>query len=272
MFTGQTRSFDGAVVVITGGAGDIGRALASRFVTAGSRVVLLDLDTERLRVAVDALESGGAEVLGIQCDLTDPAACELAFEQVQKLRGGVDVLINNAGLSHRSRLCETDVGVLRKVIEVNLFGSIHCTQAALPSLRERGGCIIAISSVAGFAPLLGRTAYAASKHALHGFFDTLRTELEEDGVDVMLVCPSFVATGFSERGLDGRGERKSGQRATAGRSLRPEQVAEAVFDGAQKRQRQRLVSPVAHASLWLWRFSPRLYERLMRRSQRSEMG
>ena len=189
----------------------------------------------------------------------------------------MEVLINNAGLSHRSRFEETSTAVIRQVMEVNFFGAVHCTRAARPALRARRGTVVALSSVAGFAPLIGRTGYAASKHALHGFFNSLRTELTGDGgpagaVRVLVVCPGFVDTGFARRALDGQGGRLSGPRALAGRPLRPEQVAAAVLEGVRRGRRQRLISPVAHASLWVSRLAPGLYDRLMRRSQRAEFG
>jgi NAD(P)-dependent dehydrogenase (short-subunit alcohol dehydrogenase family) len=260
------------VAVITGGAGDIGRALGTAFAAAGYRVALLDLPGERLDAAAAALAAGDAQVLAVSCDVTDPGACQAAIDRVCARFGGVDVLVNNAGLSHRSRFEQTDDAVLRRVMEVNFFGSVHCTRAALPSVKSRKGTLVAISSVAGFAPLVGRTGYAASKHALHGFFDSLRTELAEDGVGVLIVCPSFVDTAFAQRALDGGGAKLSGPRALAGRQLTPAQVAESVVDAVRRRKRQRLVSPVAHASLWLSRLTPGLYDRLMKRSQRTEFS
>ncbi len=258
-----------SVVVITGGAGDIGRALARAWVERGAHVALLDVDGSRLAAARDDVGPHD-RVLAVECDVTDHAACEAAVARVIDRWGGIDVLVNNAGLSHRSLFADTDLAVLRRVVEVNLFGAIHCTRAALEHVRRRRGTLVAISSVAGYAPLVGRTGYAASKHALHGFFDSLRTEIERDGVGVLIVCPAFVDTGFAGRALDGGGGVLSGPRALAGRALTPDRVAQAVVDAVRRRRRRRLISPVAHASLWLSRLVPSLYDRAMRRSQREE--
>ncbi|MCX8006445.1 MAG: SDR family oxidoreductase, partial [Burkholderiaceae bacterium] len=177
---------------------------ALRFAAAGARVAVLDRDGD----AVDRMAGelvAGAGGIALPCDVTDPAACGEAIAAVAARYGGIDVLVNNAGISHRSAFATTSPGVIRRVMEVNFFGAMHCTQAALPHLVASRGAIVVVSSVAGFAPLIGRTGYAASKHALHGFFASLRTELAPAGVTVTLVCPSFVATGIDRNALGGDG-------------------------------------------------------------------
>lgn len=253
----------GAVVVITGGAGDIGAAVGRAYAARDGRVALLDLPGPRL----DAAAATGAHT--VPCDVTDPASCQAAIDAVAALWGRVDVVVLAAGTTHRSRFEATDAAVLRRVMEVNFWGSVHVTRAALPALRSARGTVVAISSVAGFAPLVGRTGYAASKHALHGFFDTLRTEVAPD-VHVLVVCPSFVDTAFATRAMDGAGRPLSGPRAIAGRPLTADEVASAIVDAVARGQRLRLVSPVARASFWLSRLAPALYDRVMRRAQRAE--
>lgn len=257
------------VVVLTGAAGGIGRALAGAF--SADRVALLDLDEEAVERLAGEL---GGEAMGIACDVTDPGSCEAALGAVLRRWGRVDLLINNAGISHRSLFLDTEPAVLRRVVEVNLFGSIHCTRAALPALVESGGQIVALSSVAGFAPLVGRTGYCASKHALHGFFGALRAELREQGVGVLLVCPGFVDTGLAQRALGGDGQAigAGATRATAGDPLPPEELAAAVLRAVERRRELLLIPAVSRASYWLSRLAPRLYERAMLRSQAREFG
>ncbi len=259
-------------VVLTGAAGGVGGALARAFVAAGDRVALLDLDLEAVEVLGRSL--GDEKALPLRCDVTDPAACNAAIEAVTEAWGGVDVLINNAGISHRSRFVDTDPAVLRRVMNVNLFGSVNMTHAALPALQQSRGQIAVLSSVAGFAPLVGRTGYCASKHALHGFFGALRTELRQDGISVLMVCPSFIDTGLAERALAGDGQAiGAGKvRATAGDALPPEALADAVLDALGKRRELLLLPAVSRASYWLSRFAPRLYEHMMMRSQAAEFG
>lgn len=156
-------------------------------------------------------------------------------------------------------------------MEVNFFGAVNLVRACLGSVRERRGQLIAISSVAGFAPLVGRTGYAASKHALHGFFDSLRSELRGAGVDVMIVCPAFTDTPLAQNALNGSGhELGDSTRPTAGGAMTPEHVAESVLNAARRGRRLLPIAPIAHASLWLSRLAPRLYERAMLKKQAGE--
>ena len=130
---------------------------------------------------------GGSQVgrvVTCVADITDADACRLAAAHVVETLGGIDILINNAGRTHLSFLAETEAAVFRRIMDINFFGALHMTQAALPSLVGRRGAIGVLSSVAGFAPLSGRSGYSASKHALHGLFDSLRGELKDQGVSV----------------------------------------------------------------------------------------
>lgn len=258
------RDFTDKVVLISGAAGGIGSALARRFGEAGARLVLLDLDERALASLEGDLGARAIQSRSVVCDVRDPAACEAAARVADEAYGGVDVVIANAGISHRSLFMDTEPDVLRRVMEVNFFGAVNLVRATLDSVRRRQGQLIAISSVAGFAPLVGRTGYAASKHALHGFFDSLRSELRGTGVDVLVVCPAFTDTALARSALDGAGRAVGdGGRQTAGGTMTPRHVADVVLRAAHKRRRLLPVSPVAHASLWLSRLAPRVYERLM---------
>lgn len=260
-------------VAITGGGGGIGEALGRAFGRGGARVVLLDVAPDRLSEVAGRLCAEDIQVETRALDITDPQACAAAFAPLEAGgMGDLDVLVNNAGISHRSLFADTDPEVLRRVMEVNFFGAVNCTRAALPSLRQRRGSVVALSSVAGFAPLVGRSAYAASKHALHGFFDTLRTELSGDGVRVLLVCPAFVATDLDKRHLDASGHARGDRRAAVGRPLQPVDVADAIVRAVADGDRELLLSPVAHASRWLKRLAPAAYDRLMLRGQGGEFG
>jgi len=267
----ERRSFADRVVVVTGGAGGIGAALGHAFAGEGAKVALLDRDASALDDVVASLPGGRA--MGIELDVRDEEATHAAMARVSDAWGAIDVLINNAGISHRSLFADTDASVLRRVMDVNFFGSVNCTAAALPSITARRGLIICISSVAGFAPLIGRTGYCASKHALHGFYDSLRTELSGSGVDVMMVCPSFIATKIESRALSGAGQALGdAPRARAGALMEPDELAEAIVTGAARGDRLITPSATSRGSLWLSRLAPRLYDRLMLRSQRGEFG
>jgi NAD(P)-dependent dehydrogenase (short-subunit alcohol dehydrogenase family) len=205
------------------------------------------------------------------CDVTDLASCQAAMAQATDRFGGIDVLVNNAAIAHRSAFADTQVEVLRRVMEVNFFGAVHCTHAAMGNLRARRGLVITISSVAGFSPLIGRTGYAASKHALHGLFDSLRTEVEDDGVGVLLVCPSFIDTGIDRAALGPHGQPAAQARKTTGATTQPTDVAAAIMVAARADRRLLLFSVTSKAAWWLSKLWPTRYAALMKRRLRAEI-
>lgn len=253
------------VAVIVGGAGGIGRAVALRLGQTGIVIALLDRDEKLAQMAAESLQSQGIEATAIVCDITDESQCRSAIDRVITLCGRLDILIHSAGLTQISPAQETDLAVYRRVMEVNFFGVISLTQAALPHLKQTRGHVLALSSIAGFAPLYGRTGYCASKYALHGFLETLRAELRDDGVGVTLVCPSFVSTGFAERGLGGDGNELGTERSTTGKLLEPSDVAEAIYRATLRRPRLVVLSTTGKLSYLVSRFAPGLYERMMLR-------
>ena len=265
------RDFLGKVVVITGAAGGLGRALARAFAAAGARIAALDRDVAGVEALAAELRGEGRQTLGLACDVTDAAACERAMGEVIRNWGRIDVLINNAGITHRSAYRRTDPAVIRRVMEVNFFGSIHCTRAALDALLESRGLIIVISSVAGFAPLIARTGYAAAKHALHGFFESLRTELADDGVGVLMVCPSFIATGIDRNALGGDGQPARHGQQIVGARAQAEDIAAAILHAAGNGKHLLLPGRMAKLAWWVSRLAPGYYARAMARRLRAEM-
>ena len=265
------RRYAGKVALITGAAGGLGRALCARYAAEGARLALLDLDADGLGSLAAELTASGAEALALPGDITDEAYCSDAVARAAAHFGGVDLLINNAGLTARSAFGDTDPGVFRKVMEVNYFGALHCTRAALPWLLQRRGQVIAISSVAGVAPLYGRTAYAASKHAMVGLFSTLRAEMLEHGVSVTVACPGFIDTGFSANALDGDGSVTAHPQSKVGGTASAEQVAEQIYRAARRDQALLVLSAAGQVSRLLGALAPGLYQRLMARTLRKEL-
>jgi len=258
----KKAAFADQSVVITGAAGGIGAALARRFAQAGARVALLDHDLDGAMAVAAGLAD--ATVIVQRCDVTSLADCVTAVDAVIAAWGGIDVLVNNAGITHLGRFVDTDVDVIRRVVDVNFFGAVNCTKAALASLLDRRGRIIVTSSVAGVAPLFGRSGYAAGKHALHGFFDSLRAEHHGEGLKVLLVCPSFVDTAIGDHALgpDGRAaepDARTGVKAP----MSPDAVADAVVQAASRDRRLLLIGREARPSYWINRVAPRLYDRAM---------
>jgi NAD(P)-dependent dehydrogenase (short-subunit alcohol dehydrogenase family) len=258
--------------VITGAAGGLGRALAHAFAAAGARIAALDRDAAGAEELAAGLRGEGRDALAFGCDVSDAAACARAMAAVIAACGRIDVLVNNAGISHRSAYRRTDPAVIRRVMEVNFFGAVHCTHAALAALIDARGLVVVISSVAGFAPLIARTGYAAAKHALHGFFGSLRTELAGDGVGVLLVCPSFIDTGIDRNALGGDGAPVRHAQQVVGARARPEDIAAAIVRAARGGKQLLLPGRTAKLAWWLSRLAPAYYARAMARRLRAEMN
>ena len=256
-----SKVFERKVVLVTGACAGIGRALAQRFAQAGARLVLLDLDQAALdSLAQHLRDHHNVEVLALRCDVAEAAAVEAAVALAVEQFGGIDLLINNAGITHRSRFADTDLAVFQRIMQVNYFGALHCTRAALPSLLARRGQIVVLSSLSGFAPMLDRSAYNASKHALHGLFETLRLELAGSGVNVMLVCPGFTATDIRKKALVGDGSVTGQPIPFVGKVNAPQDTAEAIYRAAVRRKRLLIHSNVNWLARLLARLSPRLFE------------
>jgi NAD(P)-dependent dehydrogenase (short-subunit alcohol dehydrogenase family) len=265
------REVRGRAVVITGGAGAIGRALGRSFGAAGAKIAVVDLPSSPLEAARDELAKAGIEALALPCDITDIDQVAAAMTATRDAFGSIDVLINNAGIVHRSGFAETQPEVFRRVMEVNLFGALHCTQACMGDLVANRGLIIAVSSIAGLAPLYGRSGYAASKHAMHGLFESLGAEVADQGVGVLMVCPSFVESGLEASTLGGDGKRLARPRSRVGKLGSADDVAAEVLKAARTGRRRLVLTPIGKTSALLSRLAPGLYERLMIRSLRSEL-
>jgi NAD(P)-dependent dehydrogenase (short-subunit alcohol dehydrogenase family) len=216
------------------------------------------------------LGAAGYQVVGIDlasavpdegylaCDITDQAQVAAAFGQVTARYGRIDLLVNNAGISAIGGFADHDIAVWRQVMEVNFFGAVLCTRAALPGLRAAGGRVVVISSVAGFAPVLGRPAYVGAKHAVTGTFEAIRSELAGDGIALTLDYPTFVTGGMSESA------RPAGvRRSTTGPQISPADVAAAIAAGVGAGRDRVLIGAIAHQSWWVNRLAPGVYRRLM---------
>lgn len=254
-------SIHNKVAIVTGGAGGIGAAIAMSLGRAGAKIALLDLSGEALSQQCERLKTAGIDCLGVECDITDAGACETAVTRVRKELGHIDILCNNAGITRISRFSDTPGDVLRRVMDVNFYGAVNMTRACLDDLIKTKGLVEVTSSIAGFASLFGRTAYCASKHALHGFFDSLRSELRDKGVTVLLACPGYTRTSIAQTAYGPGFE----SQAARGKETDPgkvgNQIAAAILDG-----RERALLDLSGKLAWfIARFAPRMYERLMMR-------
>ncbi len=249
-------------VVITGGGSGIGAALARQYAALRHDLALLDIDEAGANSVANACRNLGANVLVCPCDVTEPTDCAHAVEEALAHFGHIDVVVANAGLTHLSFFEDTDLSVIRKVMEVNFFGAVNIAKAALPELLKTKGQFIAMSSVAGFCPLPMRSGYAASKYAIRGFFETLRTENRHRGLGVLIVCPSYVETQIGSNALGGSGKKATHQRAEAKGAISADEAANRIVIAAMRRRDFLPVAKGARLAHLLSRLSPSWLERL----------
>ncbi|QUS54332.1 SDR family NAD(P)-dependent oxidoreductase [Pseudovibrio brasiliensis] len=247
--------------VITGGAGGLGQALAARLQRENWHTVLLDLPGPGL----EALGSHEKQSI-YACDLTDGGSVEQVAEKVLAERLSIDLVVYNAGITHIGLFADMDLSAHRKVLDVNYFGAVHTARAFLKAVRASKGCHLAISSVAGFSPLIKRTAYAASKHALEGFFSSLRSEEKSYGVHTLIAAPSFVATNVGRAEKQENGLVRPGSSTDGVDYMSAERAAEIIYKAYERKTRMKPVGRVASLAWWLNRVSPRAYQKLMERN------
>ena len=266
-----TNDLKDKIAVITGAASGIGAAISKTLGAKGAKLGLVDIDETAVKTAAAKRVAAGMDAIDICCDVAREDECEAAINAIVDHYGAIDILVNNAGITQRSAFIDTQIDVYRRVMDVNFFGSLHFTKHAIASLIERKGSIVIIESVAGVAPLVGRTGYCASKHALHGLFTSLRAEMIGSGVHIMIVCPGFVRTNLQSRALDGDGRISKHPQSIVGRQDAPDRVAEAVYRGIQKKKHLVVLSPIGRLTYWMSRIAPNLYERLMARKLQAEI-
>ncbi|MES2389673.1 MAG: SDR family oxidoreductase, partial [Bacteroidota bacterium] len=201
-----SNKLKGKTVVITGGSSGIGKSLAFVFGREGANIVITGRDSGKLDTASKELSSAGIVNAPFIADASKEEDNFKTAQFAASKFGGIDILINNAGLSMRALFQECDMQVIRQLMEVNFFGTVYATHACLPYILKSKGSIVGISSIAGFRGLPGRTGYSASKFAMNGFLEALRTELMYQHVNVLTVCPGFTASYIRNTALGKGGE------------------------------------------------------------------
>jgi short-subunit dehydrogenase len=260
-----TSKFTGKTVWITGASSGIGEALAKRFASAGSRLILSARRENELR-RVAALCPNAASVSILPLDLSRPDRMDDGAYHALAISGHVDVMVHNAGVGQRAFASDTNIEVDDRLMRTNYLGPVALTKALLPSMRERcQGQFIVVTSVLGKIGLPGRSGYCASKHALHGFFDTLRAELSQDGIEVLLVLPGWVRTNVSLNSLTGDGSPHAKMDPGTAGGMTPEECADRIVSAAEAGRKE--IHPVRmqeRLALELNRLAPALFRRIIR--------
>lgn len=259
-------------VLITGGTSGIGRACALAFGRAGFAVAVTGRDAARLADTAGALAAAGIAHLTVQADVGDEAAAAAAVAATVAQFGRLDVLINNAGLSMRARFQDVGLDVIKQLMQTNFFGTVFTTKVALPHLLASKGSVVGISSIAGYRGLPGRTGYSASKFAMNGFLEALRTELLPQGVHVLTAAPGFTASNIRAAALAADGSAQGESPRDEGAMMSSETVAAAILQAVEQRRRTLVLTGQGKLTVFLNKWLPGLTDKLVLANFRKEEG
>jgi short-subunit dehydrogenase len=259
--------FSGKVVAITGASEGIGAELARQISAAGVSLALCARNQTKLEPVAAECRARGAQAFVVRCDVSAEGECKAFIDKTASNFGGIDILVNNAGVSGHAKFEEvTDFTWYEQMMKVNYFGSLWCTRYALPHLKARRGQLVAVSSLAGKTGVPGRTAYSPTKAAQALFFEALRLELRDSGVDVTVVYPGVVATDIRLHGYgaDGKPAGKSGLKE--GGAMPVEECARQIAEAIAARKRELVMTRLARVGLWLKLAAPGVVDRMVLRA------
>lgn len=259
----------GSRIILTGASEGIGRALALELAGRGARLALAARDRGRLDSVAQECRARGGEALAIPTDVTSTQDLEWLVGETVKAFGGIDVVVHNAGITMWSRFdALEDLSILERLMEVNYLAPARLTKLTLPHLRESRGLIVAVASLAGLTGVPERSGYAASKHAMIGFFDSLRIELAGTGVDVSVVAPDFVVSEIHKRAIGPDGEPLGQSPMMQSKIMTAEECARRIARAIGKRQRLLLMSTRGKFGRWIRLVAPALVDRIAARAIR----
>jgi len=256
----MSEYFKNKVVVVTGGTDGIGKALVESLLSMGAKVATCSRNHDKLYQLQSEYPS--AELHTMVADVSSENDCRRFMETTIKVFGGIDILINNAGVSMRALLKEADIEVIHKVMDINFYGTVHCTKYALNSIIERKGTIVGVSSIAGYRGLPGRSGYSASKFAVQGWLEAIKTELMADGVHVMWVCPGFTTSNIRNAALDKNGASHGDTPMDETKMMTAEECASRILQAIRKKKRTLVLTFVGKRTVFMQKFFPKFADKL----------
>jgi short-subunit dehydrogenase len=250
------------VIVVTGGTDGIGKALVEQFLQLGARVATCGRNADKLYQL--QIQHPDASLLTLTADVSKENDCRLFIERTISSFGRIDALINNAGISMRAMFEDVDLDVIRQVMDINFYGSVYCTKYALPSLLKTNGTVVGISSIAGYRGLPGRSGYSASKFALQGWMEALRTELL-DQVHVMWVCPGFTASNIRQVALNKEGQQQGETPMDESKMMSADTCAQHIIQSMGQKKRTLVLTFTGKRAVFMNKFFPAWTDRLTHR-------
>ncbi len=261
-------SFENKVVWITGASSGIGEALVYAFASRGARVVLSARNEASLKQVQQKSRLNVENSLILPMDLSHMENVEELTKAVTTKFGRIDILVNNGGISQRAYAKDTPLEIDRRLFEVNFFGTIALTKSVLPVfLKQKSGQYIIISSISGKFGFFLRSTYAASKHALHGFFESLRLEIFKENVRVLIVCPGKIQTNISLHALRGDGSTHNKMDQSQEQGIPAVQCAEQIIKALQQGKEEVFIGGKELRAVWVKRFFPSLFSKLIRKQK-----
>ena len=255
--------FENKIVVITGGSEGIGKALVDIFLQQGAKVATCSRNYDKL-YSLQQIHSG-KPLLIYTADVSKEQDCRNFMDAVIQSFGTIDILINNAGVSMRSLVADVEFDTLRKVMDINFWGTVYCTKFALPYITQNNGTIVGVSSIAGYRGLPGRSGYSASKYAVNGWLEALRTELLNTGTNVMWVCPGFTASNIRNVALNRFGKSQGESPMDESKMMSSEECAGHILKAIVKRKRTLVLTLTGKETVYLNRFFPSLADKMVRK-------
>jgi short-subunit dehydrogenase len=244
------------VVIITGGSSGIGKALAREFGKHGSKIIITGRTKETLDQTVKELQQAGINIACIQADVSIEEDNKRMAAEAIALFGRIDILINNAGISMRALFEDVDMVVLKKVMDINFYGALYATKYCLPEILKNNGSVIGISSVAGYRGLPGRAGYSASKFALNGFLEVLRTELINKNVHVLTACPGYTTSNIRKRSLNKDGTVQGESPRDESSMMSAEECAQHIYKATVKRRKILILTKKGKLTVFINKWFP----------------
>ena len=251
--------FKDKVIVVNGASSGIGLAAAKLFGSYGARVVMAARSLEKMEAMAPEV---GKEVLCVRCDVSVEQDCKALVEKTVERFGRIDILVNNAGLSMRAMFKDLDLVVIKRLMDVNFWGTVYCTKYALPYLLAARGQVVGVISIAGYSALPARCAYSSSKYAIRGFLDTLRIEHLKDGLNVLVFAPGYTESNVRNAALVADGSAQGKTPLEEGKLMSAERCAEYLAKGLRKRKSELILTTLGKATVWMHRRFPRWTDRM----------
>lgn len=263
MLSGKSKllnTFLNKNIIITGASSGIGEALAIEFAKQGANLLLGSRNIGKLEELKSSIQGTGAIIVQ-KCDVSQQADCQSLIQTAKDRLGSIDVLINNAGITMRGSFEDVNPEVLHQVMDVNYWGTVYCSQAAIPELLKTKGSLVAVSSVTGFKGLPGRTGYASSKFAVNGLYESIRMEYMNRGIHVLTACPGFTSTNIRYNALNETGKKQDTSPTDETKMDTPQQVALDILQAIRHRKDFMLTNKQGKLIYWLNKFFPRMIEK-----------